>query len=84
MTNYSKPDGTVYGRVLKTEHNTYTAHWVVPHGYYSGGTDLKIGEYSTAKIAQQKMKEWIDDKWEQQRVAKEKIANPSKRNWLWM
>ena len=84
MTNYSKPDGTVYGRVLKNEHNTYTAYWVVPHGYFSGGTDLKIGEYNNAKIAQQKMQEWIENKWEQQRLAKEEIVKSRKRNWLSM
>ena len=81
MTNFSKPDGTVYGRVLKTNHNSYIAYWVVPHVY---GTDLKIGEYNTAKIAQQKMQEWIENKWEEQRVAKEEIVKSRKRNWLWM
>ena len=45
MTNYTKDDGTIFGRVVKSQHNTYLAYWVVPIGYFSEGQDKYIGEY---------------------------------------
>lgn len=83
MANYSKDDGTVYGRVLKNKYNTYDAYWVVPHGYYSGGEDSKIGEYTTEEIAQQKLKEWIDNQLEKQKAAKKELNKPLKTGWFW-
>ena len=83
MTNYRKDDGTIFGRVVKSQHNTYLAYWVVPIGYWSEGQDKYIGEYDSAKIAEQKMKEWVENKWEEQRKAKEEIAIRSKRKWFW-
>ena len=76
MTTYSKQDGTVYGRITKTKDKTYIAAWVCPRGYFSEGNDVYIGEYSDKNIAETEMKKWIENKWEEQRKAKEKINKP--------
>jgi hypothetical protein len=80
MTNYHKSDGTVYGRVTKSKTISYKAYWVVPTGYLDAGSDYFIGEYTTPEIAQQKMQEWIMDKWEQQEEAQTKFAR--KTSWF--
>lgn len=76
---FSKPDGTVYGKVCKTEFGSFKAYWTVPMGYFSGGTDLLIGEYATQDIAINNMQRWIENKWEEQRLSKARISKENKK-----
>lgn len=70
---FSKSDGTVYGKVSETPYGSFKAYWVVPIGYFSGGTDKIIGEYSTEDSAITHMEAWIENKWEEQRLAMERL-----------